>query len=72
MREAQKTTRELINVMRDKNNNGDTKDPGNDTTTASGDNNGEAKELDDTINALVNTQRDVANLINNTETSTRS
>ena len=64
--EAQKTTRDLINVMKDKNNNGDT------TTTASGDNNGEAKELDNAINALVNAQREVPNLINSTEKSTRS
>ena len=56
MREAQKTTRDLINVMKDKNNNGDTKDPGDATTTASRDNKGEAKELDTAINALVNAQ----------------
>ena len=66
MREAQNTTRDLINVIKDKNNNGET------TTNSSGDNNGEAKELDNAINALVNAQREVTHLINNTEMSTRS
>ena len=59
-------TRDLINVTKDKNNNGET------TTTASGDNNKEAKELDNAIKVLINAQREVTNLINNTKTSTKS
>ena len=34
-------TNDPINIIKDKNNNGNTKDPGNTTTTASGDNNGQ-------------------------------
>ena len=59
-------TRDLINITKDKNNNGET------TTTASGDNNKEAKELDNAIKVLINAQREVTNLINNTKTSTKS